>query len=126
MDWLGAGHAEDACLSADEPGSEDMKTPELFSVTMIVHDGSRARQTLEGRRVFLECATRVLPCVREAKGCNGKGALRSSSATVPCGTGFPLTWLDQSVRLGWPEWLILCELPLGRMQARTFTELRCV
>jgi len=44
MDLLGAGHAEDACLSADVPGSEDMKkAPVLFSVTVIVHDGSRAR-----------------------------------------------------------------------------------
>jgi len=44
MDLLGAGHAENACLSADVPGSEDMKkAPVLFSVTVIVHDGSRAR-----------------------------------------------------------------------------------
>jgi len=43
MDWLGAGHAKDACLSADELGSEDMKQVLAFSVTFIVHDGSRAR-----------------------------------------------------------------------------------
>jgi hypothetical protein len=55
MDWLGAGHAEDTCLSAAEPGSEDMKqAPVLFSVTVIVHDGSRARQMPEGHRTSLD------------------------------------------------------------------------
>jgi len=66
MDWLGAGHAEDACLSAAEPGSKDMKkAPVLFSVTVIVHDSSRARQMPEGRRISLDVRLGCSPvCAR--------------------------------------------------------------
>jgi hypothetical protein len=55
MDLLGAGCAEDAWLSADEPGSEGMKrAPVLFLVAVIVHDSSSARQMPEGCRVSLD------------------------------------------------------------------------
>ena len=72
------------------------RAPVPFSVTVIVHDGSSVRQTPEGHHISLD--VRLGCCLVRERG-KVQREKCSSSAAVQCGTNFPLTWLNQLVRL---------------------------
>jgi hypothetical protein len=80
MDQLGAGCAENACFSADEPGSEDKAGARAFSVTVIVHDGSSARQTPEGHRISLDVRLGCCLVCERGKVATGKVLFLSSGS----------------------------------------------